>query len=47
MVCETIVEAFDETSGSENHNDGTPLTTIVLGSCFPLLEFPATPFKLK
>jgi hypothetical protein len=41
MECVTNMEGLDETSGSANHRDGTPLTTIVSGSCFPLLECPA------
>jgi hypothetical protein len=41
MECVANMEGLDETSGSANHSDGTPLTTILSGSCFPLLECPA------
>ena len=40
-------QRFDETRGSANHREGTPLSTIVSGSCFPLLEYPITPLSNK
>lgn len=42
MVWVTSTENLEEeTRGSANQRDGTPLTIIVSGSCFPL-ENPAT-----
>ena len=46
MECVTNMEGFDETNGSANHRDGTPLIIIVSGSCFPPLEYPANQKKI-
>lgn len=45
MVCVTNNEGLDDTLGSANQRDGTPLTIIVSGSCLPPLEYPAKPTK--
>lgn len=36
IVCVTNIDGFDETLGSANHLEGTPLITIVSGSSLPL-----------
>jgi len=41
IVCVTNIEGFDETRGSANHLDGTPLSIIVSASLLPSLECPA------
>lgn len=37
IVCVTNIDGFDDTLGSANHLDGTPLNTIVSGSLLPPL----------
>lgn len=41
IVWVTSIEGLDETRGSANHRDGTPLTITVSGWRLPPLEYPA------